>query len=125
MTPFVSCALIRRDGEIVFRRPRKERPDTPTHARKAAARFWSRTLTEGDKLVKLIVLRERAGIIEIGERITAAPGPWTEYTASVSEAFQSPHLAACLGEIGIDAAFAPPPVPDVLIVNGFTYRRDI
>lgn len=125
MTPFVSVALIRRDGEIVFRRPRKERPEVATQARKAAARFWNRTLGSEDTLVKLIVLRERAGIIEIGERASAEPGPWTEYTASVQEAHREPHLAACLGEIGIDATFAPPEVPDVLVINGHTYRRDL
>lgn len=125
MTPFVSVAVIRREGEIVFRRPRKERPETATQARKAAARFWSRTLASDDRLIKLIVLRERAGIIEIGERTSATPGPWTEYTASVQEAYREPHLAACLGEIGIDATFAPPEVPDILIINGHTYRRDL
>lgn len=125
MTPFVSVALIKRDGEIVFRRPRKERPDEATQARKAAARYWSRTISSEDKLIKLIVLRERGGIIEVGERASADPGPWVEYTSNVQEAIQSPHLAACLGEIGITADFAAPPVPDTLIINGMVYRRDI
>lgn len=125
MTPFVSVALIKRDGEIVFRRPRKERPDQATQARKAAARYWNRTLASDDRLIKVIVLRERAGIVEIGERASADPGPWVEYTTDVSEAFQSPHLAACLGELGIDADHAPPPVPDVLVINGAVYRREI
>ena len=125
MTPFVSVALIRRGSEVVFRRPRKERPETATQARKAAARYWSRTISLEDRLIKVVVLRERAGIIEIGERVSGEPGPWTEYTASVHDAMREPHLAACLGEIGIDAAFAPPGVPDVLIINGHTYRRDI
>lgn len=125
MTPFASVALIRRDGEIVFRRPRKERPEIATQARKAAARFWSRSLASDDRLIKIVVLRERAGIIEIGERASAEPGPWTEYTASVHDAMREPHLAACLGEIGIDASFAPPDVPDVLVINGHTYRRDL
>lgn len=125
MTPFCSVALIKRDGEIVFRRPRKERPDEATQARKAAARYWNRTLASDDKLIKIIVLRERAGIVEIGERASADPGPWVEYTAGVSEAFQSPHLAACLGELGIAADHSPPPVPDILIINGMVYRRDI
>lgn len=123
MTPFASVALIRRDGEIVFRRPRKERPEIATQARKAAARFWTRSSRE-DALVKLVVLRERAGIIEIAER-RAGERDWTEYTASPADAAREPHLAACLGEIGISADHAPPPVPDVLIINGFTYRRDI
>lgn len=123
MTPFVSVALIRRDGEIVFRRPRKEGPEIVTQARKAAARFWSRTVASNDTLTKVIVLRENGGIIEISERPGA--GRWTEYTASVQEAFQSPHLAACLGEIGIAPGFAPPQMPDVITINGFLYRRDL
>lgn len=124
MTPFASVALIRRDGETVFRRPRKERPDIPTQARKAAARYWNRTIGSGDKFVKLIVLRERSGLIEIAER-AAGEITWNEFTSSVQEAMREPHLAACLAEIGIAADFAPPEVPDVLIINGMTYRRDI
>ena len=124
MTPFASVALIRRDGEVVFRRPRKERPEIATQARKAAARFWNRMLKDGDALIKLVVLRERAGIIEIGERPTGERD-WTEYTASPADAAREPHLLACLGEIGISADHAPPPVPDVLVINGATYRREL
>lgn len=124
MTPFTSLAIVRRDGEITFRRPRKERPDTATHARKSAARYWNRTHPKGYDLIKLVVLRERAGVIEIAERRTGEIA-WTEYTASVQEAIREPHLAACLGEIGIGADFAPPGVPDVLVINGQKYRRDI
>lgn len=123
MTPYASVALIRREGQTVFRRPRKERPDTATHARKAAARFWTRT-SKGDTLVKVIVVREFNGAIEIAERADGERD-WNEYTASVQEATREPHLAACLGEIGIDASFAAPSVPDVLVINGHTYRRDI
>lgn len=125
MTPYTSVALIRRDGQIVFKRPRKERPDEATQARKAAARYWRRTIATGDKLVKLIVLREFDGVIEIGERASADPGPWTEYTSSATDCMREPHLAACLAEIGISAEFTPPPVPDVLVINGQVYRRDI
>lgn len=124
MTPFVSAAIVRKSGDVTFRRPRKERPDDATQARKAAARFWNRTHPTGYDLIKLVVLRERSGIIEIAERRTGEIA-WTEYTASVAEAYREPHLAACLGEIGIDAQFAPPEVPDVLIINGQVYRRDI
>lgn len=124
MTPFTSVALIRRDGETVFRRPRKERPDTATHARKAAARYWNRMLASDDRLIKVIVLRERGGLIEIAER-AAGEIAWNEFTSSVQEAMREPHLAACLAEIGIAADFAPPEVPDILVINGQTYRRDI
>lgn len=124
MTPFCSVALIRRDGEIVFRRPRKERPSIATQARKAAARHWNKALSPGDQLVKLVVLRERDGLIEIAERAPSTT-VWADYTASAQEASKSPHLAACLGEIGVTGDFAPPPVPDTLVINGFVYRRDL
>lgn len=124
MTPFVSLPIVRINGDTTFRRPRKERPDDATQARKAAARFWNRTHPVGYDLLKVIVLRERGGIIEIAERRTGEIA-WTEYTASVQEAVRQPELAAALAEIGIDAEFAPPEVPDVLVINGQTYRRDI
>jgi hypothetical protein len=124
MTPFASVALYRRDGSIVFRAPRKERPDHTTQARKAAMRFWSGRAVNGDKLVKVIVIREYAGRLEIAER-----GPddaaWKSYTAEIAVAAKEPHIASAIAELGIDAGDVPAPVPDVLIINGFTYRRDI
>jgi len=124
MTPFASVALIRREGQIVFRKPRKERPDVATQARKAAARFWGRTPASTDKLMKLIILREIDGKIEIAERPTGET-VWTEYTSTVQEAMREPHLAACLAELGIAADYGPPPMPDTLIINGHIYRKDI
>ncbi|MDX8492891.1 hypothetical protein RFN29_15035 [Mesorhizobium sp. VK22B] len=124
MTPFASVALIRRNGTIVFRPPRKERPDDVTQARKAAMRFWAGHLAGGDVLVKVILVREFGGKLEISER-----GPndtnWIGYDREIRGAEAEPHIAACLGELGIDASAAMPPLPDVLNINGFVYRREI
>lgn len=123
MTPFASVALIRRNGKTVFKPPRKERPADVTQARKAAVRYWRGAMSNGDVLAKVIVLREFAGKLEISESATL--GAWTGHAAEIATAAREPHLAACLGELGILATDAAPPVPDVLVINGFTYRRDI
>lgn len=127
MTPFASVALIRRNGNIVFKPPRKERPTDLTQARKAAARFWSGNLAEGDALVKVIVLREYSGRLEISERghNSGHDKPWVAYEAEIATAIKEPHIAAALGEIGVDPEDQPAAIPDVLVINGFTYRRDI
>lgn len=127
MTPFASVALYRRDGKIVFKPPRKERPDNITQARKAAARHWRSLASNGDVLVKVIVLREFLGKLQISERghNSGHDNPWVSYEAEPFAAAKEPHLAACMAELGIDATAAPPAVPDVLVINGFTYRRDI
>ena len=124
MTPFASVALYRRDGKTVFKPPRKERPYETTQARKAAQRHWSGLVANGDTLIKVIVLREAGGKLEISER---GPGDrtWIEYDAEIAAAAREPHLAACLAELGIDPRAAPPPVPDSLVINGFVYRREI
>jgi hypothetical protein len=124
VTPFASVALIRRNGSVVFKPPRKERPDDLTQARKAAVRYWRGNLAAGDALVKVIIVREFAGKLEISE--SARAGSWIGNVAEIATAAREPHIAACLGELGIDAtADAAPAVPDVLTINGFTYRRDI
>lgn len=123
MTPYASVALFRRNGSVVFKPPRKERPDDITQARKAAFRHWRSSLTGDDTLVKVIVVREFGGVFEIAERIPAERA-WREYTASPAS-ITEPHLAAIMAELGIDREAAPPTVPDVLIINGQTYRRDI
>lgn len=127
MTPFASVALIRRLNGVVFKPPRKERPTEVTQARKAAARYWRAGLVTGDTLVKLIVLREYAGRLQISERghNNGHDKPWVEYDMDVSAAVREPHLAACLAELGVDPARAAPPMPDVLEVNGIIYRREI
>lgn len=127
MTPFASVALFRRDGSIKFKPPRKERPDDLTQARKAAMRFWRGNLGEGDTLVKLIVMREFSGRLQISERAHNAglDKPWVDFQADISSAMKEPHLAACVGELGIDPAKAQPSLPDTLEINGIIYRREI
>ncbi len=127
MTPFLSIALFKRAGAVRFRPPRKEHGASITQARKAASRFWSGTLPDTDTLLKIIVAREIAGRLEISERdmTDGRDKPWVEYSQDVAHAAKEAHLAAILSGMGIDPASAPPPVPDVLIVNGFVYRREI
>ena len=124
MTPFASVALFRRNGEIVFKPPRKERPADLTQARKAAARYWTGNTASGDTLTKVILARESAGKLEISER-EPRQRAWTSHVVEIAAAIREPHLAAAVDELGIDASAAPPPVPDVLVINGYTYRRDI
>ena len=127
MTPYASLALIRRNGAIVFRPPRKERPDDITQARKAAFRYWRSSLTGDDVLVKVIVMREFAGNLEISERGASDDirSPWTQYETNPQAEAKEPHLAACMAELGIDPSATPASVPDVLEINGFIYRREI
>ncbi|TIR70166.1 MAG: hypothetical protein E5X15_26510 [Mesorhizobium sp.] len=124
MTPFASVALFRRNNGVVFKPPRKERPEDTTQARKAAMRYWAGHITAPDVLVKVILVREFAGKLEISER-----GPndtnWIGYDREIKGAEGEPHIAACMAELGIDASMAMPPLPDVLNINGFVYRREI
>lgn len=124
MTPFASVALFRRNGNVVFKPPRKERPDDLTQARKAAMRFWAGHLASGDTLVKVFLVREFAGTLEISER-GPADALWKGYSREIRGAEAEPHIAACLGELGIDPNASPPPLPDILNINGFVYRREI
>lgn len=126
MTPYASVALFKRNGTIVFRPARKERPTDISQARKAAMRHW-RSVADKDKLLRVIVAREFGGKLEISERQdgTGREKPWTDFTADLSDAAREPHLAACMAELGIDPNEAPPPMPDVIVINGCTYRRDI
>lgn len=127
MTPFASVALFRRNGAIVFKPPRKERPDDTTQARKAAMRFWRTKASQHDILVKVIVLREIGGKLEISERgqNSGKDKPWVQFTKGTDAAMKEPYLAACLGELGIDPTSEPPRLPDVITINGITYRREI
>ncbi len=127
MTPFASIALIRRDGAIVFKPPRKENPTTATQARKTANRYWRASVTGDDKLMKVIVVREIGGKLEISERAhnSGIDKPWLQYEAEIAASSGESHIAACLAELGIDVASAPRAMPDVIEINGRTYRRDI
>jgi len=122
MTPFVSVALIRRGNSIIFRPPRKEQPADVSQARKAASRHWRSSVASDERLVKVLVLREVAGKLEIGER-GGVHASWTSFTIDPARAAGEPHLAACMAEIGVDPDDAPPAMPDVLVINGETYRR--
>lgn len=124
MTPFASVALIKRNGSTVFKPPRKERPSEATQARKAASRFWRGSLAEGDALLKIFVIREVGGRLEIAEHSTQLTG-WTRYVSAIQDAAKHSHLAACMGELGIEPGDASPAMPDIIEINGFVYRRDI
>lgn len=124
MTPYASIALYRRNGSIVFKPSRKEQPPSATQARKSAMRHWRASTTTGDILVKVIIAREFDGKLEVAER-TPAERAWKQFTLDITDAAKEPHLAACIAELGIDTNRASAPVPDVLIINGNTYRRDI
>ena len=129
MTTYTSVPLFLRNGQLTFRPPRKEASDSSTHARKAAARFWNGAIQEPDKLSKVFVVRADSRRVIVSERSFTATGnrwnPWLERSMTVAEAEAQPHLAACLAELGLDPAKAPPPMPDVLEINGVIYRREI
>lgn len=124
MTPFASVALFRRNGSVVFKPPRKESPSDITQARKAAMRHWSGSAANGDELVKIVVIRENSGVIEVSER-QVNRREWVSYNAEPARTAKEPHLAAAMAELGIDPMSAPPSVPDTLIINGLVYRREI
>lgn len=127
MTPFASVALFKRAGKTNFKPPRKERPTAVTQARKSAIRYWRGNIAGDDVLSRVLVVREFAGSLEISERgpSTGADRPWTTYTVDMAKAAKEPHLAACMREIGISGDDVPVAVPDVLVINGFVYRREI
>lgn len=129
MIKFVSVALFHRNGQPTFRRPRRELSDTSTHARKTAARFWAAAIKDPDKLTKVFVVCADSRRVTVAERSFTATGnrwnPWIVDHMTPREAAAAPHLAACLAELGIDPAKAPPPLPDVIEINGAIYRREI
>lgn len=129
MTPFASVALFRRDGKMTYRMPRKEAPDNETQARKASARYWNGAIRQPDKLVKTVLVRVRPGapsIVDLAERDMTRPRtPWVNYSLDMAEAIKQPHIGVCLAELGVDTSAAPPPLPDVLEINGAIYVRQI
>jgi len=127
MTPFASVALFNRDGAVRFRPPRKEPCQDKTQARKSASRFWRGNIIEPDVLTKIILVQQAGRLIQIAERptVNGQDRPWVEYRIDHAEAIKAPHVAACLAELGIDPASAPPPMPDTLEINGVIYRREI
>lgn len=123
MTLFVSVALFRREGRMTFRAPRKEANSEITQARKSASRYWNNMIREPDKLAKVIVVNCTGQIVQVSEHDGGRR--WVDYNMGLAEAAAQPHLAACLGELGVDAEKAPPALPDVLEINGVVYRREI
>ncbi|HEY5797689.1 MAG TPA: hypothetical protein VIU82_22015 [Bosea sp. (in: a-proteobacteria)] len=123
MPPFASIALFRRNGSVVFKPARKESSAEKTQARKSASRYWNGNIVEPDVLVKLVVVQATGRAVTISER--QGGRDWLEYTIDTAEAAKQPHVAACLAELGVDAASAPAAMPDVLEINGAIYRREI
>jgi len=126
MTPFASVAIFKRGGKSAFKPPRKERSDTVTQARKSAIRYWRGNISGDDALTRVLVVREFAGKLEVSERgPVTSDRPWTTYTVDLARAAKDGPLAACMREIGIGAEDAEAVLPDVLVINGATYRREI
>ena len=123
MTTFATVALFRRAGQMTFRQPVKQVQDNLTQARKSAARLWQGAIKAPDKLARIIVVHGDAQRIGLSERTPA--GRWVETFIPATVAAEQPHLAACLKELGIDLAGSPPPLPEVIEINGILYRRDI
>lgn len=123
MTAFTTTALFRRNGQMTFRQPVKQVQENLTQARKASARLWNGAIKAPDKLVRIVVVHGDAQRIGISERTTA--GRWTETFIPATVAAEQPHLLACLKELGIDPGTVPPPLPDVIEINGVIYRRDL
>jgi len=127
MTPFASVALFRRNGGTVFKAPRKEPSSHKTQARKSASRFWRGNIVEPDVLTKIVLVQHDGRTVHVAERATVAgqDRPWVEYRLDADTALKTQHIAACMSELGIDPADVPPPMPDVLEINGVIYRREI
>lgn len=124
MTPFASVALINRNGAKVFKPPRREGCADATQARKAASRYWSGTIASPDRLVSVALVRIDSRAVHVAER-DLSRRRWIEQRYAYADAAQMPHIAACMGLLGVDPASAPPLMPDVLEINGIIYRREI
>jgi len=128
MTTFASVALFSRDGRMTFRPPRKEASDTVTQARKSAARHWNNAIKLPDKIGKVILVSHRRGtsIIDLSERDMRKPrSAWIDYSLEIVDAIRQANIQACMIELGITPDTAPPPLPDILTINGAIYRREI
>ena len=124
---YASVALIRRNGGIVFRPPRKEAPTDGTQARKAAQRHWNRTLASGDILEKVVLVREHNGRLEISERPRNGrkEKPWVSFCRDIETTQDEGHIAACVKELGIKPRADMGAMPDTLEINGIIYRREL
>ncbi|MBX5020403.1 hypothetical protein [Rhizobium lentis] len=124
---YASVALIRRNGAIVFKPPRKEAPTDGTQARKAAQRYWNGSLAKGDILEKVVLVREFNGQLEISERPRNGrkENPWVSFCRDIETTENEAHISACIAELGIKSYSRLITPPDVLIINGITYRREL
>lgn len=124
---YASVALFRRNGQTTYRAPRKEPFEQQAQARKAAAKYWRGNIQEPDRLERVVLVNVDRSMVHVAERARNASSgrPWTEHTMQIAQAFEHPHLAACLNEIGVDLESAPAVMPDVLEINGLIYRREI
>ena len=123
MRAFATVALFRRNGVMTFRPPTKLVLDNLTQARKSAARHWQGVIREPDRLARIIVMHGDGQRMGISERSVA--GRWVETFIPATVAAEQPHLAACMKELNIDPGAVPPAMPDVIEINGVTYRRDL
>lgn len=124
MTIFASAAVFRRDGKLTFRARRKEASHELTQARKSAARHWTSEIAEPDKLATIYVVYAVGSFVYVSEK-TPGKRAWMIHQMTFEMVQDSPHIMACLDELGIDPTAAPPSIPDVLEINGIIYRREI
>lgn len=118
-----SVALFQRNGQITFKRARKEASDEITHARKSASRFWRGNIAAPDRLLSVFTVHVSSGTAHIAERRMTGRA-WITYAARVSEVTQ-PHILACINELGVDASKQPVGLPETLEINGIVYRREL
>lgn len=122
---YASVALFIRDGKKTFKSPRKEQFTQQAQARKAAARYWRGRTIDPDRLDSVFLVRVERTYVSVAQRSrTASIGrPWIEHALTFEQAASMPHIAACLAELGIKKT-DDVGMPDVLEINGFTYRRE-
>ncbi len=108
-------------------RPRARSRARTRPRRKSASRFWRGNIVEPDVLTKIILVQHDGRTVYVAERATVAgqDRPWVEFRLDADTALKTQHIAACMSELGIDPADVPPPMPDVLEINGVIYRREI
>jgi len=126
MTPYASTCLFKRDDQLRFRSARRENSTEETQARKSATRFWRNVIKQPDTLEKIVIVRVQAGspVLEIAERDPVGRS-WRLAKMEISLAAEEPHLMSCLEALGVDPKASPPPMPDVMEINGFIYKREL
>ncbi len=123
MTIFASVATFSRDGRLIFLPARKEMAISTTQARKSATIHWNRQEDGKTKLLRVYVVNAEGRSVTIAEHEPGRRG-WRARRVSPKEAAKLPHLAAALAETGYDAQAVEEAPPPVLVINGWTYRRD-